>query len=101
MRFASAVVTAALVAACGASTPSTGNGYQEYECPAPIGRIVREDCSRSALRYEGTTFQGSVGIQGVGASASYKDEAIRQADALVSLLKEQRVQLCNDFNNCK
>jgi hypothetical protein len=100
---AASVGTVVVAAACGGGAPgaNSGNGYQEYECPAPVGKIVREECSRSALRYEGATFQGSVGIHGVGASASYKDEAIRQADALVSMLKEQRVQLCNDFNTCK
>jgi len=100
---AAGVGTVVVAAACGGGVPGagSGNGYQEYECPAPVGKIVREDCSRSALRYEGATFEGSVGIHGVGASASYKDEAIRQADALVSMLKEQRVQLCNDFNTCK
>lgn len=92
-----------LVVACGGPDPSRsgGVGYQEYECPAPIGRIVREDCSRSALQYEGTNFSGSVGAAGFGASASYKEDAIRQADALVAMLKEQRVGLCNDFNTCK
>jgi len=78
-----------------------GNGYQEYECPSPIGKIVREDCSRTALRYEGTSFSASVGAAGVGASGTYKETAVREADGLVAMLKEQRVGLCNDFNTCK
>jgi len=75
--------------------------YEEYECPAPIGKIVREDCTKSALQYQGESFEGSVGAMGVGASASYKQSAIREADALVQMLKEQRVSLCNNFNTCK
>jgi len=94
-------VGVAVMPACASGPGRSGNGYQEYECPPPIGKIVREDCSRSALQYEGTSFQASAGAAGIGASASYKEDAIRQADALVSMLKEQRVQLCNDFNTCK
>jgi hypothetical protein len=103
------VVVAALAAAfvtsgCGGSgAPATnsGSGYEEYTCPDPIGKIVREDCSRVGLRYDGESFEGSVGVGGVGASASYKETAIRQADSLIQLLKEQRVAMCNNFNTCK
>lgn len=80
---------------------SAGNGYEEYVCPDPIGRIVREDCSKIALKYEGHDVQGSVGVGAFGASGSYKEQAIREADQLVQVLKEQRVGLCNDFNTCK
>lgn len=93
-----------LAVACGSTRSpagSAGNGYQEYDCPAPVGKIVREDCSRSALRYDGAQFSGSVGAGGVGASASYRDSAVREANDLVSMLKEQRVALCNNFNTCK
>jgi hypothetical protein len=92
------------LSACGASggaqTTSTDT-YQEYTCPEPIGKIVREDCSRIALSYEGDNVEGSVGVGNLGASGSYKREAIREADQLVQVLKEQRVGLCNDFNTCK
>lgn len=94
-------VSLCLASACASAPGRSGSAYEDYECPAPIGKIVREDCSRSALRYDGVDFHGSVGIQGVGASASYKEQAIRQADALVSMLKEQRLSICNDFNTCK
>lgn len=100
-----AVGVGALVAfgACGgAPAPkSDGAGYTEYTCPDPIGKIVREDCSKSQLKYDGKSFEGSVGAMGVGASATYKESAVREADALVSMLKEQRGQLCNNFNTCK
>jgi hypothetical protein len=62
---------------------------------------VREDCSKSQLKYDGKSFEGSVNAMGVGASASYKESAVREADALVAMLKEQRGQLCNNFNTCK
>lgn len=93
-----------MLSACAASggTQSTSTDtYQEYTCPDPIGKIVREDCSRIALSYEGDNVEGSVGVGNIGASGSYKREAIREADQLVQVLKEQRVGLCNDFNTCK
>ncbi|WP_437293998.1 tectonin domain-containing protein [Sorangium sp. So ce426] len=90
------------LASCGgAEGPRIGGGYQEYECPAPVGKIVREDCSQVALRYEGASFKGTVGAGPVSAEASYKQTAIREADALVAMLKENRVALCNNFNTCK
>jgi len=87
----------------GSSVPSakSSSGYEEYTCPEPIGKIVREDCSGVGLRYDGERFEGSVGVGGVGASASYQQTAIRQADSLIQLLKEQRVAMCNNFNTCK
>lgn len=89
-------------AACGGASPRAGGGYEEYECPAPVGPIVREDCAQSALRYDAIEFSGSVGVSGVAeGSASYKETALRQADRLVAMLKEHRVALCNDFNTCK
>jgi hypothetical protein len=98
------VVAGWLAAACGggdSGAKSAGAGYEEYECPAPVGRIVREECSKIALRYEGENVEASAGVGSLGASASYKQEAIREADQLVQMLKEQRVGLCNDFNTCK
>src|SRR5262245_4227592 len=105
LRAWSGLVTVSLVvAACDGSPGPQGasnDTYQEYTCPDPIGKIVREDCSRIALAYDGDNVQGSVGVANMGASGSYKREAIRQADQLVQVLKEQRVGLCNDFNTCK
>lgn len=101
----SCLVSATLGAvACGngaAPAVPVGDGYSEYTCPDPIGKIVREDCSKSQLKYDGKSFEGSVNAMGVGASASYKESAVREADALVAMLKEQRGQLCNNFNTCK
>jgi hypothetical protein len=88
-------------AASGGAQSTSNDTYQEYTCPDPIGKIVREDCSRIALSYEGDNVEGSVGVGSIGASGSYKREAIREADQLVQVLKEQRVGLCNDFNTCK
>jgi hypothetical protein len=94
-------ITSLLVASgCGPS-PTPASQYEVFECPAPIGKIVREDCSRSSLRWDGVQAGGGVGVGPVQAGASYKDTAIREADDLMAMLKEQRSSLCQDFNTCK
>jgi hypothetical protein len=104
-RIASTVALTPLLAvlgsACSSTTPTPSGHYEEYVCPAPIGHIVREDCSQAALRYEGVDMSAHVGVGQVGGGAAYKDQAIRQANDLIAVLKEQRVSLCHDFNTCK
>ncbi len=85
----------------GAPVRSVESGYQEYQCPAPIGRIVREDCSKVALRYEAVFASAELGVGPVQATGSFSQRALRQADPLIALFKEQRAALCNDFNTCK
>ncbi|EYF00948.1 Hypothetical protein CAP_8896 [Chondromyces apiculatus DSM 436] len=93
------------VAACGETQkPGDGGpaGYNAYQCPAPVGEIVREDCSQLGLNYDGVSASGSLDVGGVvGASGEYKQQAIRAADTLIQVLKDQRVALCHGFNTCK
>jgi hypothetical protein len=90
---------ALLGSACGPA--AHGPHYEEYQCPAPIGAIVREDCQQAALRYEGVHADARVEVGKFGASGSYQDKAIREADDVIAALKEQRTALCHDFNTCK
>jgi hypothetical protein len=104
-RSASILYTALLgaLSACGGQS-ATGDGamYREYECPAPIGKIVQEDCSHLGLRYDGVTAKGSAGAAGVAeVSGEYRDQATREANSMIQVLKDQRVALCHDFNTCK
>jgi hypothetical protein len=96
-RLALGAVVTVLTAGC-SSHPSS---YEEYPCPPPIGQIVREDCSKIALSYDGAAVEGKAGVGTFSVGGSYKDQAIREADNLIKVLKEQRVSLCNDFNTCK
>jgi hypothetical protein len=99
---ASLIATLAVLASACSSTPQQQSRYEEYKCPDPIGQIVREDCSQAGLRYEGMHAEAKVDVGKLGgASGSYKDQAIREADDLIAVLKEQRVALCHDFNTCK
>lgn len=86
---------AAIGPAC-SSTPPPGTPYEEYQCPAPIGQIVREDCAQLAQRYDSM-------ISGAGSAGASGDkaQAQREADEVLATLKEQRVSLCHDFNTCK
>jgi hypothetical protein len=101
------IVNALLLATAGFSChghdkrPPNDPNYAEYVCPDPIGKIIREDCSKIPIDYDGQRFAGSVGVKGIGATAEYERTAIREADSLIQLLKEQRVSLCNSFNTCK
>jgi hypothetical protein len=95
------VTLASLEALACRSTQRPRALYEEYHCGPPVGKIVRESCSESALAYEGVTFEGGVGFSGVRADVAYEQSLLREADAMVALLKEQRVQLCHDFNTCK
>ncbi|APR76264.1 Hypothetical protein A7982_01611 [Minicystis rosea] len=85
---------ASLATAC-SSTPPPGSHYEEYTCPAPIGQIVREDCSAVGARFE------SMSSDGPSTGSPEKDQVVREANNVIGSLKEQRVSLCNDFNTCK
>lgn len=86
----------------GGSQPADGSMYREYECPAPIGKIVQEDCSHLGLRYDGVTAKGSAGAAGIAeVSGEYRNQATREANSMIQVLKDQRVALCHDFNTCK
>lgn len=89
------VAFALLGSAC-SSTPPPSSQYEEYQCPVPIGRIVREDCSKVETRYDGMRNSGPA-ASGGGPQA----QAMAEANSLLSVLEEQRVSLCNDFNTCK
>lgn len=99
--FVLSVGIAGAVVACGAHRAAAANDYEEYTCPQPIGAIVRENCAASALQYEGVHFEGQAGFGAANAKADYRAMAIREADAVVAMLKEQRGQLCQNFNTCK
>ena len=92
----------ALVPAAGcASQAAPSSGYEEYQCPDPVGRIIREDCAQSSLRYDGTEVGASLGVGPANAEGTYRDQAVRQANDIIGVLKEQRTSLCHDFNTCK
>jgi hypothetical protein len=99
----------ALVPACGggAAAPASPTssvvaaGGEKLECPAPIGRVPREDCSAVADDFGALSVAESLKLAGSGRDADARIEAIRSAAALANLLKEQRVSLCELYDKCK
>lgn len=88
---------------CGGSdlTPASTDRYAEYQCPAPMGIIVREDCSHATLKFDGVSVGGEVSAGPVGVAGHYRDTVLREADTVVVVLKDQRESLCNNYNTCK
>jgi hypothetical protein len=95
------VLVASASAACGDARPPSNSQYAEYQCPAPIGVIVRDDCSHATLKFDGVTASGGLQAGPVGIQANYRDSVLREADTVVTVLKDQRESLCNNYNTCK
>ena len=96
------LVVAVLPAACGPTLgPRDTAQYAEYACPAPIGVIVRDDCSHATLKFDGINMGAQLSAGPVGVGAQYRDTVLREADTVVTVLKDQRESLCNNYNTCK
>ena len=76
-----------LSAGCGGGS-SPGASYAEYDCGGRIGKIIRDDCSKNAIKYDGTIFGSSVNTPVAGGSVSYRETATREASELVQLLNQ-------------
>ena len=80
--------------------------YSEYQCPEPIGLIVRENCRENVIKYQAEDL--SVGakvsaVQIATAEGAYKSETkvLQEASEFMQFLKDQQTSLCNDYNTCK
>lgn len=80
--------------------------YSEYQCPEPIGVIVRENCRENLIKYQAEDV--NVGIKGsvtgvATAEGTFKNETkvLQDASEFMQFLKDQQVSLCNDYNTCK
>jgi hypothetical protein len=76
-------------------------GGEKLQCPEPIGRVPREDCSAVADDFGALSVSESLKLAGSGRDADARIEAIRSAAALANVLKEQRVSLCDLYDRCK
>lgn len=89
------------VGGCSPPAPTKTSGYHEYDCGPPVGKIIREDCSQIALKYDGVTVGGSLSVAGTGVSGNYREQATRDADSMIQMMKDRRVTVCHAFNTCK
>lgn len=80
--------------------------YSEYQCPEPIGLIVRENCRENVIKYQAEDLSVNAKVsatQIATAEGSYKSETkvLQEASEFMQFLKDQQVSLCNDYNTCK
>ena len=71
-------------------------------CPAPIGRIPTEDCGAVANEFGELSVQaqGALSLAGAGTYGERRVAAIREAAALATSVKDQRVKLCEAYVKC-
>jgi hypothetical protein len=86
-----------LLAAAGLAACAGGR----YQCPQPIGTIIRDDCSDYKTRYDSLAVGLSAGISKLQVSASVGREALRDPSELVQILSARMLALCHDFNACR
>ncbi len=80
--------------------------YSEYQCPEPIGMIVRENCRENVIKYQAEDLNVGAKVsaaQIATAEGSYKSETkvLQEASEFMQFLKDQQTSLCNDYNTCK
>ena len=73
----------------------------EYVCPDPVGRIVRDDCDDYKTRYESLKVQLGFSIGKLGVSFAAGKEKLRDPSELLQMLMQQTMTLCKDFNTCR
>lgn len=76
-------------------------GSRQYQCPQPIGTIVREDCEVYRTRYEATRVGLAAGISEFKLEGSVEQQALRDPSELIQVMGARLVALCHDFNACR
>jgi hypothetical protein len=87
------LVLAAMVPACAT--------YSTYQCPDPIGEIVRQDCEDYRVRYEKLSASLSLSIGSFSIGGGVGTEKLRDPSELVQVMMHQMLALCHDYNACR
>ena len=74
---------------------------QEYQCPEPIGLIIRDDCDTYQTRYDSLRVDLGAGIGPAKLETSIRKEAMRDPSELVQVMGARMTALCHDFNACR
>ncbi len=73
----------------------------EYVCPKPIGKIIRDDCEVYRTRFETLKAELSASVGPVSASVKLGKEKLRDPSQLIQVLAHRTYALCRDFNACR
>ncbi|MCC6553625.1 MAG: hypothetical protein IT372_11480 [Polyangiaceae bacterium] len=89
-------------AACGPpkEIESPASASEDLECPDPIGKIPRENCTAVGEEFGVLSVSGALQHTGTAGAASLRADAIKAAAALANQLKEKRLALCSSYNAC-
>ncbi|MBW1808475.1 MAG: hypothetical protein JRJ87_09805 [Deltaproteobacteria bacterium] len=87
------LAAAALIPACAT--------YSTYQCPDPIGEIVRQDCDDYRVRYEKLSASLSISIGSFSIGGGVGTEKLRDPSELVQVMMHQTLALCHDYNACR
>jgi hypothetical protein len=74
---------------------------REYQCPDPIGLIIRDDCETYQTQYETTRVNVSAGVSKLKLEGSFADESLRDPSELIQVMGARMTALCHDFNACR
>ncbi|MBW2735139.1 MAG: hypothetical protein JRH20_22380 [Deltaproteobacteria bacterium] len=81
----------ALLSACG----------NEYRCPTPIGKIVRDNCDSYKTKYESLKVELGFSIAGISVGVKAGKEKLRDPSELLQVLMLETMALCKDYNACR
>ena len=73
----------------------------EYVCPKPIGRIIRDDCEVYRTRFEALKAELSANVGPLGTALKLGKEKLRDPSQLTQILSHRTYALCRDFNACR
>ncbi len=75
--------------------------YSSYQCPDPIGEIVRQDCDDYRIRYEGLKARLNIQIGSLKIGGGVEEQKLRDPSELVQVMMHQMLTLCHDYNACR
>jgi hypothetical protein len=73
----------------------------EYQCPEPIGRIIRDDCEVYRIKYETLQVELEASLGSFAAKTIMGQQSLRDPSELLQVLAHRTNALCRDFNACR
>jgi hypothetical protein len=73
----------------------------EYRCPDPIGKIVRDDCQSYKVKYDSLKVELGFSIGGLSFGVKAGKNKLRDPSELIQVLMLETMALCKDYNACR